>query len=455
MRLIGVCLALAGLHQQVLATTLPELLNKARTSDPAYLSARANFDMALAKREQAFGALLPQLSFSASKNQNVRDYKTRDSLIPTANDEYDSDSATVNFTQALFRPANVYGFKQSNNVLLQAEKELQFAEQTLLLNLAVAWFDWLAAIDAEWLADRKLAFASRELNLLVRGHELGSFSQIELEEAQAKHGQAEAEREVAQVEVLLKKAELERLVGDFESGSFVPSLNKMAADPVQPEQTLAQVLKELETANPQFLAAQQAVFAASQEIRKQNSGHAPTLDWVITHGKNSQGVGGFPGQAGYDITTTSSGLQFNLPLFTGGTQQGKVKEAIAQRDKASAELSGALRQVKLGAKQAWYGLVSARARGKASRQSRLAASNAYIQAQRAFELGLESELAVLKAEQEMVAAENDFNKSKYDQWVAWIRLKASAGALGESDVAMLHQLMIYPAKQLQTNELGQ
>ncbi|HEX4879780.1 MAG TPA: TolC family protein [Limnobacter sp.] len=435
--------ALGGLHTQVAAVSLQDLYAKAQASEPSYQSAIANLQAAAAKRQQAFGGLLPQVSINASTNENARDYKTRNSLIPPASDEYGSESATINFTQAVFRPANLFAFKQSNNVLLQAEQELRAAEQGLILNLSVAWFEWLAAMDARWLADRKLAFASRELALTDRGHALGVYSQVELELALAKQELASAELESAQVEVEVKKAEIERLAGEFEVPA-VPSLNKNVADPVQPGQTMEQVVADIQLNNPQFLAAQQALYAAAQEIRKQRAGHAPTLDWVISHGKNSQGVGGFPGQFGYDITTTSSGLQLNVPLYSGGAVQGKVNEAMAQRNKASADLTGALRQARFGIKQAWFALISARAKSKAARQNRLAASTAYLQAKRSAELGVDSELAVLKAEQDMVSAENDYNKSKYDQWSAWIRLKAGAGMLGQADIDMLQRLMVYP-----------
>ena len=446
MRLTCVLLLLAFNCQQTSAASLQELLNKARTTEPAYMLARANSNVAKAKREQTLGALLPQISISAGTNENARDYKTRNPNVPQASDEYGSEYFSINLTQAIINPASLHAFRQSNTVLQQAEMELRAAEQTLILNLTTAWFDWLAAIDIQNLANQKLTVALRELSLVQRGYELGSHSYTELGKFRARSAQAKAEADTSQAGVSLKKAELERLAGDFEP-VLLPHLNEDDASPVQFERSLTEVLNELETANPQFLASQQALLAASQEIKKQNSGHAPTLDWVVSHGKNSQAVGGFPGQSGYDITTTSSGLKFNWPLFSGGTQQGKVNEAIAMRDKASAELLGALNRAKLDAKQAWYGLASARSKTTASQQNKLAAFGAYQHALRSAELGLHSELDVLKARQDMITAENEFNKSRYEQLIAWVRLKASGGFLNESDVRMLDKLITYQPRE--------
>jgi hypothetical protein len=59
-------------------------------------------------------------------------------------------------------------------------------------------------------------------------------------------------------------------------------------------------LREMEESNLTLLTAWEILEAVRIEVKKQRSGHSPTHDLVDSHGKNSQAVGGFSGQAGYE-----------------------------------------------------------------------------------------------------------------------------------------------------------
>ena len=76
---------------------------------------------------------------------------------------------------------------------------------------------------------------------------------------------------------------------------------------------------------------------ADKEIERQRAGHYPTLDAVASMGKNSAGSG-ILGGVGYDITTRVAGLQLAFPLYQGGGVNSRVREAAANRQKASDEL---------------------------------------------------------------------------------------------------------------------
>jgi len=103
------------------------------------------------------------------------------------------------------------------------------------------------------------------------------------------------------------------------------------------------------------LAALRAVDAARDEARKQRAGHQPTIDVVASYGRNAQAVGGFPGQNGYDIWQGSIGLQLNVPIYAGGGQDAKVREALAMQEKAAQALELAKRNARAMVKQAWFG----------------------------------------------------------------------------------------------------
>lgn len=290
------------------AQTLSALLDLARSSEPTYLGARSNVQAANARTDQAFGALLPQISVSANTNANDRSYHTRIENTPTADDRYNSHSAQVTLTQPLWRYANIVGLQQAGAAALQAEYQLAGTEQDLSSKLVAVWFDVLAARDNGVFSVQQEAAAHKRWEIARRGLELGASGLPQAEDARAKYEQARADAMTAETEAQIKLASLEQLVGALKE--FKPP--RMIDDAVLADLSgdkLEQWLQTLETGNPAIRAAFQAFDAADAEVRKQLAGHQPTLDLVGTYGKNSQAIGGFPGQAGYDIKQNSIGLQ--------------------------------------------------------------------------------------------------------------------------------------------------
>lgn len=432
---------LGTMSAQAQPLSLSDLLERARASEPTFQGAKAAVSTAQAREDQAFGALLPQLSASAGTHANSRNYETRDDVTPRASDEYNNHSTQISLTQPLWRPADVAGLKQARIMVAQAEYQLTAAEQELAARLVEAWFDLLAARDAKAFADQQVAALEQQWRVSARAEELGAGSHPQTEDALAKLEQAKADAAVAETDIELKRAAMEQWVGPLPEFTL-PHLNGSVAliDPAA--QALDVWLQEVEAGNPTVLAARQAYEAAEAEVRKQRAGHSPTLDLVASYGKNSQAVGGFPGQAGYDIKQGSIGVQLNVPLYSGGTQSAKVAEALAQEERASQEVEAARRSAVLAAKRAWFAWRGAVARAAAGAQSIRAARAELTRTGRGSERGLQTRLEILQAEQQLRAGQRDFCKGRYDQIVSLIRLKAAAGTLLLSDVTGIDGLLV-------------
>lgn len=423
------------------AQSLSALMKRALESDPTYLGARTGVDVADAKRRQALGALLPQMSISASTNDNNREYQSRRSVVPVQKDQYNSNTSQVTLTQPLWRYANIVGWQQAKAIAAQAEYQLSGAEQDLFGRLVSAWFDVLAARDNVLFTTQQARAAQRFWDTVKRGIELGTHGEPQLEEAKAKANQATADALTAETELHLKQAALEQIVGRLKS--LIPPYMRDDAvfENLSPEK-LEDWLATVEAKNPAILAAIHAFDAANDEVRKQRAGHQPTLDLVASYGKNAQSVGGFPGQAGYDIKTGTVGLQLNVPIFAGGAQSAKVDEALAQKEKARLDIEAAKRGALLAAKQAWFGWHAARARAQAGQQAMKSARASLNAARLGEETGLKTELDRLQAEQQLLAAKRDARKGGYDQLAAYVKLKAAAGLLTLADVQVLDALFV-------------
>lgn len=428
------------------AQALQELLVMAIDSDPAWRSANAGVKGAEARNDEARAGLLPQLNANASGNINNRTYDTRESAIPTTRDHYKSSSAQVQLTQPLWKQANFEAWRQSRRVLWQAEAQLDAAGQDLLARLTTAWFELLAARDQVLFTERQEAAAQREWQVVTRGLQLGTKGRAELEEVQAKRDQAQAEAQAAAEEFELKRAALEQIVGPLPPEKFteasLPYLQPQAVLADLDLDTLDVWLAQVERTSPVLQAARQAQEAARLEVRKQFAGHLPTLELVGSYGRNGQEVGGFPGQAGYDITQSSAGLQLSVPLYAGGGQSAKVREARAQLEKAAQDYEAARREALVSVKKAWFGWRAARSRVQAGTQAMRAAQAALVLAQRGRAQGLKTDKDVLLAEQQMRAAERDFQKGRYDQVVTYVRLKSTAGMLTVADIGSVDRGLV-------------
>lgn len=423
------------------AETLSYLLDMARINEPAYLSAKAAVQAARARTDQAFGGLLPQINVTANVNFNKRKYLTRSSEVPPAQDQYDSDSEQITLTQPIWKRPSYIGLQQAETAAFQAEQQLANTEQELLAKVVSVWLDLLAARDQVVFTQRQIAVAQHRWEETKRGFELNYIGRPELEEAKAKLGQAMAEQVSAETDLNLKRAELEQIIGNVDQ--LTPTFMRTDAELADLSgEKLKAVLESVEAGNHNILAAIQAHESASHEVRKQQAGHQPTLDLVASYGKNSQAVGGFPGQAGYDIMLGTVGLQLNMPIYSGGTQSAKVDEAVAQKEKARFDIDAARNLSILSAKQAWYGWYSAYSKARAAGQAIKAANSALLAATVASHNGLKFETAVLEAQQKLSEAQRDYSKSRYDQVVNFVKLKSIMGVLLNEDIAALDSLFV-------------
>ena len=430
------CAVCMGISAVCAAETLSSLLAQARAAEPSYLGAQSNVQAAEARSRQAFGALLPQVTLSANTNLNNREYATRSANVPAAADRFNSHSGQLNITQPLWRYANIAGLEQADAGVAQAQHQLTGTEQELSSKLVAAWLDVAAARDNLVFTERQSLTARRQWDIARRGAGLGISSAPQVEDAKTKYEQALADVALADTESDIKFAVLEQIAGPFKRFA-PPYLREDAVLADLRSDRLERWLELADVSNPALRAARQAFEAATLEVAKQQAGHQPTLDLVGSISNNSQAVGGFPGQAGYDIRQSAIGLQLSIPLYSGGTQSAKVVEAVANREKARAEIEAARRAAVLAARQGWAGWHGAMARARAGLQAIASARAALALAQAGTAQALKTELDVLQAEQQLHAGVRDFRKGRYDQMAAWVKLRAAAGLLSEADVGSI------------------
>ncbi len=429
----GLALAVASMLAQ--AQSLQELYDAARGYDATYLSARATADAAQYRLEQSKALRLPSASIYASTTRSGTDVpKIDDNVYGTAS------QATLNARQPLYNKANSETISSAEKAYEIATTDLQSAEQDLIVRLAQAYFDVLAAQDNLGTTRANLAAITEALASAKRNFEVGTATITDTREAQARYDLTQAQAIAADNDLQTRRAALDTLVG---KAGVEP---RPLAVPVVIPPLTSTVEEWLDTANsysPNVRKARLAYDVAQIETEKARAGHLPTLDLVgSVGGNNNTGLsGGGSGNSQFPGTyrNASIGLQLNIPVFSGFAVQNRVKEALSLTEKARNDLAGTQRSVELGTRTGYLAVKSGRALVNALEAAESSSKLALEATQLGYKVGLRVTLDVLNAQTQLFTTQRDLAKARYDLILAGVKLRQATGSLGPEDVALANQ----------------
>ena len=153
-------------------------------------------------------------------------------------------------------------------------------------------------------------------------------------------------------------------------------------------------------------------------------------------------MGRYPqGTPGSPTTTASIGLQFNLPLYTGGATGNRIKETVALQEKARNDLEGARRAVALGTRTAFFGVQSGAAQVRALEAAEASSKLALEATQLGYKVGVRVNLDVLNAQTQLFQTQRDLARARYEVLVGGLRLRQAAGTLAEGDLEAVNGML--------------
>ncbi len=416
---------------------LKELYLQAQKTSPQYLAALADRQAAGALVYQAGGQFLPQVSANASYTDNNMDVdqttKTLTGQQTTRNTSYDfvTKNAALNLSLAVFRPQLWAAFAQARAQVRQAEGALRQAEQDLIVRVAQSYFDVLLAEDALRLAGEQKAAILERLKQAKRYFDAGFGTITDINEAQARFDVVSAQGLTAENTLEVRRRALEATVGNYYER--LRPLTALSLE--QPEPAVSEAWQDFAKHNNPALKAREAAFeVAQQEVYKNASAHLPTVDIVAGRSRSEN-----PGYTTLDTTNwnTTAGVQISIPIFSGGTSQGRVSQAQYARERARQELEGAGRSVQLSVRQEFLNVVSGVAQVTAFTQAVKSNELALHSAKRGLEAGVRTSFDVLNAQSLLFSAKRDLAESRYAYVMARLRLRAAAGLLAAEDVLLV------------------
>ncbi len=420
---------------QVQAADLLQIYREAREHDAQYAAARATFVAAQERIPQGRAGLLPVVNFTGTgQNQYIDTSFGPERLIK-------SRGIVLSATQPLIRIENFIVYEQAKSQVSQADAKFILSAQDLILRTAQNYFDvMIAQINLDVVKTQKKAI-NEQLEQAKRNFEVGISTIVDTHEAQARYDLVLSQEIAAENALEITRRTLQSLINRFPHDLQDTSLEKIIADPLLlPEGEMENWVQVAQEKNFSLKIQKIAHELSEQEIRRNKAGHYPTLDLVAQY-SNQQGIGGaFTGQ-GIDLVSKAIGLQLNVPIFAGLSVQSKVREAIANRDKAREELENIKRLTALQVRQQYLNVTNGIAQIKALRQALISSRSQLDSTSLGQEVGVRTEVDVLNAQQQYFSARRDLAQAYYNYLMARLRLQAEAGSLDEDDILEINALL--------------
>ncbi len=424
---------LCGLAAPAQAQSLKDLFEAARGYDATFLAARAQAESAQYKAAQADALNLPSVGLQAELKRNGYDTPLGGSKSARV------ASLGVSATQPLYNATNGANIDKARRSLDVAAADLQAAEQDLIVRLAQAYFDVLAAQDTLATAQANKKGISEQLASAKRNFEVGTATITDTREAQAKFDLSTAQVLAAENDLRSKRVALDQLVGGSSVTPF--SLKKVSPLPVAAGGGMDDWVTKVDS-SPTVRKAQAGLDIAKMEVRRAEAGHRPTVDLNGSLGLANNRGSYAPSLGGEGTANTNSiGVTLKMPLYAGGAIQNQVREALKLEDKARNDLEGARRSLSQATRQAFLGVESGRSRVAALEAAESSSKLALEATQLGYKVGVRVNLDVLNAQTQLFSTQADLAKARYDLLVTSLKLRQAAGTLGAADIDPVNVLL--------------
>jgi outer membrane protein len=462
-RAIVLSLGMLMVAPAVQAENLLEVFDRAVTSDPQVREAEALRRATREAKPQALAALLPQVSAAASRTES--DTSTTGQFPqeieqPTgsgnrvvlnfiqANDSKpETDRWSIDLRQSVFSWANWVALKRADKTVAQAEADYQAQEQALISRVGEAYFNVLAAQDNVEAQSTALEAIARQLEQADKRFEVGLIAITDVQEARAARDSAAAgviaaKRSLASAEEQLREITGENYVTLAKPGDAMPL---KTPDPAEEDKWVQLSMEQ----NLALISSRLAADIARDDVRSAFGGHLPELDLTASRSSTDQTapINFASGNVGTRINNaddTTYALQFSVPIFNGGAVSSRVRQSEFLWQAARERLVRTSRQTERAARDAYLGVISEISRVNALRQALESNQTALKATEAGYEVGTRTAVDVLDARRNLVQAQTNYARSRYDYMLNVLRLELAAGTLDRETLSEINSWLVVP-----------
>ncbi|WP_342116655.1 TolC family outer membrane protein [Pseudoduganella sp. OTU4001] len=410
------------------ALGLMQAYEAALKNDSVYRAAFYTREAGKENRILGRAGLLPSLSASYSGS------KAKSEIITAGNQrdqEYISRSSNVSLRQSLINFDALARYKQG---VLQSEySESVFLSETQQVALRVvgAYVEVLFKQDQLALAKSERDAYLERVKVNDRMFSKGEGTRTDMLETRARLDVAEAAVLEAEDNLTATRLSLQAVVGaDVVMGELEP-LTQTFQRPPEDARTLKDWQRMLTENNHEVRSRQLGVDISQQEVNRQRAGHMPRLDAIASYSKSDSDTINTINQSS---TTRSIGFQLTVPLYSGGAVSASVRQAVASREKARADLQTEIDKAMLELSRDYESLTSSVKKIEALIKA-VDSGKLLVQAtEQSIKGGVRINLDLLDAQRQLSQTQRDLAQARYTYILSHLKLRAAAGTLSTSDI---------------------
>src|SRR4029079_41869 len=320
----------------------------------------------------------------------------------------------------------------------QAEAVFGQAAQDLILRVAQAYFDVLAAQDTLALVRAQKAAISEQLAQAKRNFEVGTATITDTHEAQARYDLTLAQEIQAQNEVDTRHRALQQLTGKEYAAlkSLRPDVKLSVPNP----NNMQSWVDIAERSSYPVQVQEATTRIADLEAKRNRAAHLPTVDLVASQFLQTQS-GSAVAQVGSELSQSTISLQLAVPLYAGGELSSREREAAANYEKSRQDLENARRTSALQTRQ-FFLLVANRIAAVAALEQALVSSQSALDSNKlGYEVGVRINIDVLNAQQQLFSTRRDLAVARYNLLINQLRLRAAVGVLRDEDLEAVNRAL--------------
>jgi len=409
------------------AETLRDALALAYETNPTIRAERARLRATREAGAQAWAGALPQVTASGSIDQTDL---TQTVQFPTGagGEQAPPSGGNIDFTaiaggleasQPVFTGfRNFNTIKQARARIRAGGAQLVATEQQVLRDVATAYFDVQLTMAIYELNLKNVEVLRRQNEMAQVRFEVGEITRTDVAQSEARLADARAQLSQAQGNLAVSRANYAQLVGrapgDLETVETLPDL----PETLENAQALAREFA------PAAVGAREQAEVSRRQIAIARGALLPSVSLTTSYQYAED-----PSPFTLDSEQFAYGVRASVPLFQGGLNYSRIREARALHASDRASVIEAERQVEAQVNASWQNLVAARVIIRSAQASVDANQLALEGVRREAMVGTRTTLDVLDAEQELLNAEVSLVNARRDEQAAAFSLLAAAGLL--------------------------
>lgn len=403
------------------AESLFEALAYTYETNPTLEASRAYLRSVDERVGQAKAGWRPNLSAVGNATYTDQRYKN----YPGTDDfDYDNDAYDAGFslTQPIFSGfKTVSGVNYAETIVKQERENLKSTEQAVLLNSAVAYVDVITQRAVLELQKNQEQVLARHLKSYQKRFQVGDLTKTDVAQSEARLEGAKTNRIVAEGDLETANAAYVSMVGRKPpEKTRVNDLDKFLP------KTLSECLDIMRTNNPSLKAAEFADEASQYNITLQRGDLLPELN--VNAGAGYQWGQPLPQlDDKYDGHYWQIGANLTVPLYQGGGEYAKVREAKQLANQARINLEQVKRDLVKSTTQAWEQYRSTKSSIESIEAQIKASKMALDGVIREADVGSRTVLDVLDAEQEYLNNRVQLVQAERNMTVAALNLLSAMG----------------------------